>query len=83
MRTTIVLTLVLLFCSTAFANDRISELRDEAGMLQERLAQYQQAIQNIQIRLIEINGAIKELRTPEGEENEKDKLEETIPTNPS
>jgi len=59
---------ILCICSTASA-DRVTELQTEAQGLQARLQQYNQITQNIQVRLLEIQGAVKELqRVPEPEE---------------
>ena len=62
----VVVILVLCFVTSfVFAEDRVAELQAEAQMLQSRLEEYQQIISNIQIRLIEIQGAIKELTKTE------------------
>lgn len=54
----------LFLCNFAFAKDnsvRIKELTDEGNKLIEEVAQYQKFIQERQIRIIEIQGALKEL----------------------
>jgi len=68
MKKLLLLIAVLCICSTAHA-DRVTELQTEAQGLQARLQQYNQITQNIQVRLIEIQGIVKELqRVPEMEE---------------
>ena len=56
--------LLLLVCVTAHADSsaRIKELIDEAQGLLDKRQQYVQEVQKIDIRIVEIQGAIKELQ---------------------
>jgi len=55
----------LTFTSISYADNskRITELNQEATQLQERLVQYQEIARNIQIRLIQINAIVEELKS--------------------
>lgn len=57
----------LLFSTIAFADssERIKELTEEAQGLINQRQQYAQEVQKIEIRIIEIQGAIKELSPKE------------------
>jgi len=63
MRKAVLCVLFLLVATIARA-DRVEELRTEAQELLQRKNQYAQVMQNIDIRLLEIQGALKELTRP-------------------
>ena len=61
MKKIIILVVILVsMCSVAYA-DRIAELKDEGAKIQGELQKVQDYTQKLQVRLIEISGAIKEL----------------------
>ncbi len=64
MKKLIVILCILGFCVTAQADntDRIKELTTEAQTLQQTLAQYNQEVQKIQVRLIQLQAVILELQ---------------------
>ena len=64
MKKWIAVFIVILMATSVFADntERIKELTTEATQLQQRLQQYQRMTQNIQVRLIQLNAIILELR---------------------
>jgi hypothetical protein len=66
---------MLLVCTTAFADNstRIKELQEEGKTLLEKRQQYTQVMQQIDMRLVEIQGAVKELQN---QDKPQDKPEE-------
>lgn len=73
MKKLIMVLCLLGFCVTAFGDntDRIKQLTTEAQELQKNLTQYNQVINNIQVRLIQIQAVIGELT----EQDKKDDKE--------
>ena len=63
MRKLIVLTALILMISVSVSADNLEDLRNEQRDLQTRLPQYQQIIQNIQVRLVELNALINYLES--------------------
>ena len=76
MKKLIVFLCVLGFCVSAYGDnsERIQELRLEGQNLQQNLTRYNQMIQNIQIRLVQVQAIIGELT----KQDEKELEEETI-----
>jgi len=62
MKKGICILLMLLVCSPVLSNDRVNELKIEGEKLQKQLVQLNQARQNTQIRLIQINAILGELQ---------------------
>lgn len=92
MKKIILIFLILcLIIPFAFADNsqRIQELKQEKEELQSRSQQYRQILQNIDIRIIEINGIIKELEKQDQEtkkeeqaKKEQDEKTDTIDSVP-
>ena len=73
MKRALITVLVVLFMASTpcFANEaRIEELQAEAQELLGRKQQYQQIVNNIDVRIIEIQGIIKEYNLDKVEEKE-------------
>jgi len=69
MKKVIVVLMCLCLTSLVFADntDRIEELKTESTKLQANLQQAQQAVANIQVRLIQIQAILGELQTQDKE----------------
>jgi len=75
MKKLIVFLCILGFCVSAYGDnsDRIQQLTNEAQSMQQNLIRYNQTIQNIQIRLVQIQAIIGELNTQDEKELEDTK----------
>ena len=70
MKKLIVFLCILGFCASAYGDNqaRMSELTNEAQSLQQNLTRYNQTIQNIQIRIVEIRAILSERQRQNKEE---------------
>lgn len=75
MRKLIIILCLLGFCINAYGDnsERIKELQSETQNLQQNLTRYNQTINNLQIRIIQIQAIIGELQ-----KQDKKSLEEEI-----
>ncbi len=74
MKKVIVIVLAVMFITVSACADysnRISELKAEDEILEQREIQYNQILNNIRVRRIEIQGIIKELARMENEKEVK------------
>ena len=82
MKITVILVSLILMASFCFAEvsseERITELRQEAQELMNRRSEYMQVVNQIDIRLVEIQGVFKYLEKENEKENEKADLDESV-----
>ena len=75
MRRVVLFVIIVMFAGSVYANDLV-DLQQEKGQLKQQIQKYQQAIQRLQVRIIQINAVSGYIEAKESEKEEVVDVEE-------